>query len=112
MKYTYGTIIAVAAALFFYLRLIILQRQKVKHLRSQSKKNQKRNQTGDSKGKNDLEIGFPKLEILSPIVLGISILMIIAGAVLSAGNWLDPRARELWWLPISVGIILMSFSIR
>jgi hypothetical protein len=114
MKYTYGTIIAVAAALFFYLRLIILQRQKVKQLSRVGKTDRKKNRSSsnDAKKGNGLTTAFPKLDITSPYLLGLGILLIISGAVLSAAPWLNLQGRDLWWIPVTLGIILMTITIR
>jgi hypothetical protein len=114
MKYTYGTIIAVAAALFFYLRLIILQRQKVKQLSRVSSSERKKKRSRSSNDKNGIGItsGFPKLEITSPYLLGLGILLILSGAALSALPWFISQVRDLWWIPVTLGILLMSITIH
>jgi hypothetical protein len=111
MEFTYGTFIAVAAALVFYLRLIILQRQKVKKLSSSSTANQKKSRRSanlDLPGKKN----FPELHFSSPYLLGLGIFTVILGAVLAGGPWFTPEMRSWWWVPVTLGIILMSLVIR
>ncbi|MBE0697084.1 MAG: hypothetical protein IH586_09185 [Anaerolineaceae bacterium] len=114
MKYTYGTIIAVAAALLFYLRLIILQRQKVKQhaLAGKAERRKKRSPSGKDTNAAGFTTTFPKLEISFPFLLGLGILLILFGAVLSVAPWFIPQVRDLWWIPVTVGIILMSITIH
>jgi hypothetical protein len=113
MKYTYGTIIAVVSALFFYVRLTILQRRKVKNLTKTIKNERKKNRSsaGKESGRT-ASSNIPKLEFTSPYILGLGILLIIFGAVISAAPWFPVQTRELWWIPVSVGILLMSIVIR
>jgi predicted RND superfamily exporter protein len=106
-----GVIVAVAAVLFFYLRLIILQRQRVKHasgistktVLKKSKKNQ--SQPGALTGVNRLDIHRPYLVVAGVIV-------ILIGASFAAAPWFRDSLSDWWWLPVTVGIILMSFGIR
>jgi hypothetical protein len=113
MKYTYGTIIAVAAALIFYVRLTILQRQKVKSLTKSRTNEPKKNRSMVSKESSRTATSIqPKLEFTSPYILGIGILLIIFGAIVSAAPWFPAQTKELWWIPVSLGILLMSFTIR
>lgn len=113
MRSSYGAVIAIIAALFFYLRLILLQRKKAKLVSSQeNERNKKRSYPKESgmttpNGKNYLNLQYS-----SPYILGLGILLIIAGAVLSAAPWFIPEVKAFWWIPVTIGIILMSISIH
>lgn len=113
MRSSYGTVIAIMAALFFYLRLILLQRKKAKMVSNLAKdKNKNRGLSKESGAtrlnkKNNLTLIYS-----SPYILGLGILVIIAGAVLSASPWFIPEVKALWWIPVTIGIILMSISIH
>ncbi len=86
-----GTILAVAATLVFYLRLIILQRH-----RAQS--------PAQVKGQAGI---LWNVYLLVP-----GVVLIILGAAVYAVSSLDPAVRSLWWLPVTAGILLMTFAMK
>ncbi len=115
MKLDTGTIVAIAAALIFYLRLIVVQRQKVKRMKLV--KNQAQTQKGKS-GKQarsqarrpiDQQLGF---QIVSWYLIGASILLVLLGALIYAVDWFGPGVSPLWWIPFTVGILMLGFSVR
>ncbi len=115
MKFDAGTIVAVAAALIFYLRLIIVQRQKVK--RSKLVKSQAMSEKGKAKKRAQTAANRPiqqqlGFEIVSWYLVGAAILLVVFGALISAVSWFGPGVRALWWVPLTVGIILLGFSVR
>ena len=113
MKYSYGTIIAIASALFFYIRLILLQRQKVKQLSNPRKSSDNKNRPQYRQNKSTADkIKYPKLEFSSPYLLGLGIILILIGGVFSAVPWFIPEVKTIWWIPVTIGIILMSISIH
>lgn len=97
-----GTIVAVAAALLFYLRLILLQRQRTKQLaEDHSKGNKKTNRVNPNAN---------WVVIKNWYLVGLGIALILAGALLSA----VPAAaayRAYWWIPVTAGILLMTLGI-
>ncbi len=105
MKIPYGTIIAVAAALFFYLRLIVLQRQKLKQKSTQGKPKQGKKANAPKKATLGIEIS-------SPYLLGLGILLVLFGAILSNAQWFPANYSNFWWVPVSSGIVLMSLAIH
>lgn len=109
MKFDIGTVIAVAAALIFYLRLIVLQRQKVKRMRLIQ------TQAGKGKTKDRAQEPArqqPGFEIASWRLVAAGIVLIVAGALVSYVDWFGAEARSLWWIPITLGILLLGFSVR
>lgn len=93
MKNNFGMIVAVTAALIFYLRLIIVQRQRAKSL---SQNSQRR---------------FPMLLIRYPIILSAGVIVVLAGAGLSAASGPLAQYASYWWIPVTIGILLTSYSI-
>ncbi len=93
MKFDAGTWIAIAAVLFFYLRLIILQRQRGKSASS--------NKTANTPGL-----------MTNKLLLGTGAALMIIGAALSGIPGMPETFRGLWWLPVTIGIVVMSFGIR
>jgi hypothetical protein len=101
MPFDAGTIIAIAAALIFYLRLIILQRHKANQTQHAPQKSGKRGYTPQ-----------PGLKIISWYLLGAGVAFIFLGALLAASPIFGPTASSLWWLILTVGIFLLGLSIR
>jgi hypothetical protein len=110
MQMDFGTIIAVAAALIFYLRLIILQRHKAKqarsNLQSPSSKSE-RNHMGQRGS-----IPQAGLQIVSWYLIGMGVALILLGAMMTAFPIFGQPGRDLWWLVLTVGILLLGLSIR
>ncbi len=115
MKFDAGTIVAIAAALIFYLRLIIIQRQKVKRMNFTKRQAQSLKGKGKKQAKSQAnrpiqqQLGF---EIVSWYMVGTSVLLVLFGALISAVDWFGPGVRPLWWVPVTAGFILFTFSIR
>lgn len=110
MQMDTGTIIAVAAALIFYLRLIILQRHKANRMMNQQKPTSG-NSGKLSSGKQRWE-PQPGLHIVSWFLLGMGVALILLGALMTALPIFGQTARDLWWLVLTIGILLLGLSIR
>jgi len=104
MQLDTGTIIAVAAALIFYLRLIIIQRHRV----NQARFNPQSTHTADKRGSEPL----PGIKIISWYLLGMGVALILLGALLTALPIFGPTASNFWWLVLTIGILLLGLSIR
>lgn len=109
MNFDFGTIIAIAAALLFYLRLIVLQRQKLKVYRTGFARHPaKRN------GKTKTEQKVPQQGLIISnkfLVIG-GVLLVLLGAAAAGIPGLNASFRAAWWLLVSLGILLMSLGIR
>lgn len=88
MHFDFGTIVAIIAALLFYLRLIMLQRHRGKHTSAQS-----------------------RFVIKSWLLVGVGALFILLGGVLSATPYFQDSIQSFWWIPLVIGILLMSLGI-
>jgi hypothetical protein len=108
MQMDFGTIIAVAAALIFYLRLIILQRHRAKQTQIDPHKQTTSAKTGDKRGYTPP----PGFQIVSWYLLGMGAALILLGALMTAFPIFGQPARDLWWLILTVGILLLGLSIR
>lgn len=88
-----GTIIAVAAALLFYLRLIVLQRQR-------------------GKKKTTSSAQPPALFVIrNATLVGLGVLLLGVGAVMSIVPWFAPYGNAWWWAPVTLGILLMGLGV-
>lgn len=102
-----GTIIAVVAALIFYLRLIILQRHKMNRTRTD-----KQLKDGKNSGGKRGHIPQPGMRIYSWYLLAMGIALIFLGALMTTLPVFDPAVSNLWWVALTAGILLLGISIR
>lgn len=109
MNFDPGTIIAVAAALLFYLRLIILQRQKIKTMRETSASHLKNKRR---KAGTPPPITRPGLVIANKFLVFGGAALLILGAAIAGVPAIDSSLRSAWWLPVTFGILLMGIGIR
>jgi|WetSurMetagenome_2_1015567.scaffolds.fasta_scaffold330788_2 hypothetical protein len=116
MKLDYGVIIAVGAALLFYLRLILLQRQRAKRYnlaRAQNQKNaiKKKNKKKVEKDQPSIsdQLGF---KIDNWYILGAGIVVLLFGAFMNASPLFTTTVRSFWWIPIVLGIALLNYTIH
>jgi uncharacterized membrane protein len=101
-----GTIIAIAAVLLFYLRLIILQRQKVKRFSAGQLEKKKKGVR-----KTAQSAASPRMEFRWPLV-GLGIVITFIGAALIGITGVPAEIAAWWWVAITAGIAIMSVGIR
>jgi len=113
MKIDPGLAVVVLAVLIFYLRLIIIQRQRVKQV------SQAPIITGKSKkrAKNLPEKPLPRYSILSQnrrdqIIALAGVVAILAGVLLNAKLIPWPAAQTYWWIPTAIGVIAFSWAFK
>lgn len=108
-----GTIITIVFVLLFYLRIITIQRQRVKRAKYQyaavDKKNSKKKTTNNKKP----EVNYAKLgvQIRNWWFVGGAIVLITFGAVVAATHFLGPSLSSYWWVPLNLGIVLFALGI-
>lgn len=114
-----GTVVIVAAVLIFYLRLIIIQRERAKRLRQPVPPAAK----GKSKKKAGKQPSAPapdaraQFSILSPnrrdwVIAGVGAGAVILGILFNQGILPGAAAQEYWWLPVALGIVAFSWAFR
>jgi hypothetical protein len=108
-----GLAVVILAVLIFYLRLIILQRERVKRM------TQTPVATGKTKKKPKSAVSTPApiYSILSQNrrdqVIGlIGMLVILTGVLLNAQLIPWPMAQPYWWIPTAIGIIAFSWAFK
>lgn len=103
-----GTAVVIGAVLIFYLRLIILQRQRAKALQ----------QTGQAAGKKGKAQQAPvRYSIISPrrldrVTAGVGVAAILAGVLLNVGILPPATVQPYWWVPMAAGIVAFSWLFR
>ncbi len=104
-----GMAVVIAAVLVFYLRLIILQREKAKRaaqaLAAQPKK---------KKGKAVEAEAAPRYSILARslrnraiAVFGVALMVV--GVLMNSGMFPVPAIQAWWWVPTALGILAFSW---
>ncbi len=105
-----GTIVAIVAVLIFYMRMIGMQWGKAKRLRQQ--RAQQLEELQKKKGKKTEPQPTPRealgVQVRSwPMVIS-GIVLCVASAVLAA----IPATQPFWWIPITVGMVILTFSFK
>ena len=108
-----GLAVVIIAVLVFYLRLIIIQRQRVKGV-AQAKK---ASQTEKKKGKKQPVPPQPSYSIISKnnldraIAIG-GVLLIALGVLLYTHILPLVAIQPYWWIPTAVGIVAFSWAFK
>ncbi len=111
MQINGGLIVVIGAVTFFYIRLILIQRERIKQVQRTSDRSgkNKSKKTGASEPRT-----LMKYSILSPKLrdrmIGLAgALLIGVGALLYAQviPWL--AAQGNWWIPSALGIVMFSW---
>jgi hypothetical protein len=108
-----GLAFVIVAVLIFYLRLIIIQRQRAKRvLRAPAlvSKNKKKAQPVQQPAGPGFSILSRKKVDLA--IAGAGILGILVGVALNAGWVIFPALQPYWWLPTGLGIIGFSWAFK
>ena len=106
-----GLAVVIGAVLIFYLRLILLQRERVKRITQPASQDVKKSK----KGKTIQNKTSPRYSILSQkrsnlVIGGVGLLAMLAGVALTAG-WINfPLVQDYWWLPTAFGIVAFSWA--
>ena len=112
-----GLIVVIGATLIFYLRLILLQRERVKRLRRQAEEQAKQAGSGSRKKRQQPVMNATTWSsIVSPkrldwVIAGLGAAAILAGVLVNRGV-LFPAAQTFWWLPTAAGIVAFSWAFK
>lgn len=106
-----GLVVVIVAVLIFYLRLIIVQRQRVKQV-SQPPLTTKR-----KKVRSQVQSPRPSYSILSQnrrdrIIAGVGVLAILVGILLNVKILPWSIAQPYWWIPTALGVIAFSWAFK
>lgn len=110
-----GSAVVIFAVLVFYLKLIILQRERVKRLRAadaaQVKAKKKRKTT------ENIPPASTRYSVLSPnrrdlVIAGIGLLAIVVGVLLNLKIIPGEVPQAYWWIPTALGIVAFSWGFR
>jgi hypothetical protein len=108
-----GLAVVIIAVLVFYLRLIVIQRQRAKRV-AQAKK---ASQTEKKKGKKQAATPQPGYSIISKSNLDRAIaitgvFLIVLGVLLYTQIIPITSIQAYWWIPTSAGIVAFSWAFK
>jgi hypothetical protein len=114
MKYDVGTIITIVCVLLFYLRLIVIQRHRVKTARYQYAQVEKKNSKKKSGANPKPEVKYARLgiHIRSWVLIGVALFLITFGALMIASQFLGPSLSKFWWIPVNIGIAIFALAVN
>ncbi len=106
-----GLAVVIAAVLIFYLRVIVLQRERAKQVR----RSVEANLSAKKKAKQPSQP--PTYSVLSPnrrdqVIGGFGVFLIVIGVLLYAKIIPAPVLQTYWWIPTSIGIVAFSWLFR
>jgi hypothetical protein len=108
-----GLAVIIIAVLIFYLRLIGLQRERVKRLSAASQGSEKKKKKQASQDEGSL----PRYSILSPrrrdrVIAGFGVAGVLLGVLLYLGILPLPAVQHFWWIPTAIGIVAFSWAFK
>lgn len=113
MQIDYRIVVVVGAVLFFYLRLIGLQRERAKRL-AQPVPGGKQ---AKARGKQRQEQIQKRYSLVSEnprdrVIGWIGAALVGLGVVMSSGLLPFPEIQSWWWLPTATGIVMFSWLFK
>ena len=107
---TIGTAFVVMTALVFYVRIMMLQQNKSRQRMAAFVNGRQEKSAKQNKAKKEVVSGGVRVIhwgwMLAAIVL------ILLGAALAGLSNLPQNIKDFWWLPVSAGIIMMTFNFK
>lgn len=108
-----GLAVVILAVLVFYLRLIVLQRERAKRITSSTQPTEKMT----SKGKPSPSRSSARYTILSQnridlAISGAGVVAILVGILLNLKAIPILAVQPYWWLPTAVGIVAFSWAFK
>ena len=106
-----GMAVVIVAVLIFYLRLIIIQRERVKRVSQTPAK------AGKKKNKDQSLGAGTRYSILSQssrdrVVAGIGVFAILVGILLNMKIIPLPAVQPYWWIPTALGVVAFSWAFK
>lgn len=114
MKLDTGTVITIAAVLLFYLRLIVIQRARIKKAKYQYASVVAKNSKKKKNNQVDPEVKYARLgiQIKNWWMVAGALVLITFGAVVTATQFLGPALSAFWWTPTVLGIGIFALAVK
>jgi hypothetical protein len=107
-----GTIIVVVAIALFYVRVVLIWRDKAKRAKlavPAPPKPAKRKKKGVQPVKSADPLEKPILEVTNWYLVGVAVVIMLLGVAMKTSVW---TFSEYWWIPITLGIIVLNLGVR
>ena len=108
-----GLAVIIVAVLIFYLRLIIIQRERIRRARLQNitaaKNARKKNKNAQPPAVRYAILSQNKADW---IIAGSGALLIVLGILLNLKVLPLAWAQSFWWLPVALGIVAFSWGFK
>jgi hypothetical protein len=117
MRIDTGTVVIVAAVLLFYLRLILVQRERAKRLRAAEQEMRSARRNSGKKNPGLLQEQYARLSILSThprdlAIAGMGVLLVVLGVLFNRQILPWELGQVYWWLSMALGILAFSWAFR
>lgn len=114
-----GLAVIIVAVLIFYLRMIVIQRERVKRLRraaqsaaSKEKKKGKSAATNSPPPTEAASFSMVSKKISDRIIGAVGFVLIVVGVLFYTRIIPLPIFQEYWWIPTALGIVLFSWMFK
>jgi hypothetical protein len=107
-----GFAVVILAALVFYLRLIVIQRQRMRQVKQAAASQAKKKNAQKSPAPAPVRYSVLSQRKSDWVIAGIGALGVAAGVLLYLGVIPWPLGQEYWWAPTALGMLLFSWAFR
>jgi ABC-type Fe3+ transport system permease subunit len=112
MSFDAGTIVTIVCVLLFYLRLTVIQRQRIKRAQHQYAAVQKKASKKGSSKQTEVRYNRLGIHIHNWWLVAGAIALIAFGAVVAATHFLGMPLSSYWWIPLNLGIGFFALGIN
>jgi hypothetical protein len=118
MRFDAGTIVVIVAVLLFYLRLIVLQWGKSRRLRDlatiqpKNKANKARSGASSASLRRPTTADVMRFRFKNVYLTVFAILLMLVAVFFNVTPIFLESIRQLWWIPMTLGIALLGFMLR
>jgi multisubunit Na+/H+ antiporter MnhB subunit len=109
MKFDTGIVVIGVAIILFYLRLAMLRGKKRRERRAEQLAVMK---AGKKVKFQEQDPNRPYYQVTSWWIVGVSMLLILAGMISKTTTSLPQLLQQYWWVTTSIGILLFAFSFK
>ena len=107
-----GLAVVIVSVLIFYLRLIILQRERVKRAAQPVAPAQSKKKDSSRQPKPPINYSLLSLKPKDRLIAGTGALLMVIGLLLNNRLLPLPALQDYWWLPMAVGIVGFSWAFK
>lgn len=108
-----GIVVVIAAVLLFYLRLILVQRQRAKQFRNRAVVTKGKKKKARAGSQNEYSIlSIISTRLVDRIIAAVGAVFIVFGIVLNVKAIPWELGQSYWYIPVALGILAFSWLFR